>query len=276
MTAGERWARDELARLRTRRFAPRAVGAFLSASQQRARATRRSRPGLARRAACWEVTGACGWAALALAGVPPFRRRAVSGLAWWAATCAMLEWHLGMVESEDGQPRNLGPADALTLARAWLVPVIADDLSPAALVAAALTDGLDGIAARATVPTRAGRDLEGYADAAVAAAALRCAVRTRRLHPAVAALELGRMSAGVVYGAAVYVARAQPPAPAVLRAARWTTPLRFGGLIAAGSGHRRTGQALVAAGSLAGLGLLARAQSVSHSPAFVPAARSRR
>jgi len=34
----------------------------------------------------------------------------------------MLDWHLGMAEGGDGRPRErLSPADAITLARFWLV-----------------------------------------------------------------------------------------------------------------------------------------------------------
>lgn len=64
------------------------------------------------------------WSSLALSGREPFRRRAASGLAWWGLVAVMLEWHL----------------------------VIADDLDTAALTVAAVSDVLDGMAARATVP----------------------------------------------------------------------------------------------------------------------------
>ncbi|MBA3748564.1 MAG: hypothetical protein H0W96_13890, partial [Solirubrobacterales bacterium] len=223
-----------------------------------------ARPALARRARRWELAGAVAWSSLALGGREPFRRRAVSGLAWWGLVAAMLEWHLGMIESEDGEPRDLGAADALTLARAFLVPVIADNLDTAALTAAAVSDVLDGMAARATVPTRAGRDLEGLVDAAVLAAALRCAHRTGRLSPAVIALELGRITAGFGYTVAVYFALAQAPSETVLGAGRLTTPLRLTGLIAAGRGWRRSADTLLATGSLISILLLAYAMRASH------------
>ena len=264
MTSGEQWAQAELRQLRARRFTPAAVVAFLAASERRADDVRRARPALARRARRWELAGAVAWSSLALGGREPFRRRAVSGLAWWGLVAAMLEWHLGMIESEDGEPRNLGAADALTLARAFLVPVIADNLDTAALTAAAVSDVLDGMAARATVPTRAGRDLEGLVDAAVLAAALRCAHRTGRLSPAVIALEFGRITAGFGYAVAVYFARAQPPSETVLRAGRLTTPLRLAGLIAAGRGWRRSADTLLATGSLISMMLLAYAMRASH------------
>lgn len=264
MTSGEQWARAELRYLHARRFTPAAVVGFLVASGRRADEVRRARPALARRARRWELGGAVAWSSLALSGFEPFCRRAVSGLAWWGLVAVMLEWHLGMVESEDGEPRNLGPADALTLARAFLVPVVADDLDTAALTAAAVSDVLDGMAARATVPTRADRDLEGLVDAAVLAAALRCAHRTGRLSPTVIALELGRITAGFGYTVAVYFALARTPSRTVLRAGRLTTPLRLAGLIAAGRGWRRSADTLLAAGSLISILLLAYASRASH------------
>ena len=257
MTEGERWARDALQQLRERRFTPAAIGAFLLASRRRSAETRRARPGLARRARHWELVGFGAWALLAACGAQPFRRRLGRGLGWWTATSVMLEWHLGMVESETGEPRNLAPADALTLSRAWLIPVIGDRLSPRALAVAALTDGLDGIAARATVPTRAGRDLEGLVDAALLMTALATAARQRRLHPVVLGLEMGRLAAGLGLSIAAYFARARPPSAIVLRAARWTTAMRFGGLMAAGADRRRAADLLVATGSLLSLGSLA-------------------
>lgn len=256
MTDGERWAQEELRRLSARRFSPAAIAGFLGASHRRAAEVRHARPELARRARSWEVTGAVAWIGLAAAGVPPFRRRLASGMAWWAATALMLEWHLGMLESETGEPRNLGSADAMTLFRAWLVPVVADDLAPAAVAAAALSDGLDGILARASVPTRAGRDLEGLVDAAVLSAALRGAARTERVSPRVVRLEHTRLGAGVAFATAVYFARATPPSKRVLRAARWTTPIRVAGLLAAGTGRRRLADRLLAASSTASLALL--------------------
>jgi len=264
VTSGELWAQAELRQLRVRRFTPAAVVAFIAASGRRADEVRRARPALARRARRWELTGVAAWSSLAVSGREPFRRRAVSGLAWWGLVAVMLEWHLGMFESEDGEPRNLGTADALTLARAFLVPVIADDLDTTALAAAAVSDVLDGMAARATVPTRAGRDLEGLVDAAVLAAALRCAHRTGRLSPAVIALELGRITAGFGYTVAVYFVRTQPPSETVLRAGRLTTPLRLAGLIVAGRGSRRTADTLLATGSVISILLLAYALRANH------------
>ena len=120
----------------------------------------------------------------------------------------MLDWHLGMFETEDGRPRNLGAADALTLARAWLVPVALDAPTPLVCLAAAATDALDGPAARRAGPTRAGRDLEGLVDACFAAAALRGARRRGWLGRAPVAGELARIGAGFAYAVGVWFGRA--------------------------------------------------------------------
>jgi hypothetical protein len=46
-------------------------------------------------------------------------------LAWWLAVWRTLDKHLGMSEREDGVPRDRpSAADAVTLARFWLVPVL--------------------------------------------------------------------------------------------------------------------------------------------------------
>lgn len=259
LTDGEAWARRELESLRTGGFAPDAVVAFLSASRSRAADTRRKRAAVAHQSRAWIGIGAVAWVGLAATGLQPFRRRLVSGLGWWATVSVMLDWHLGMLETEDGRPRALGPADALTLTRAWLVPVIADDIQPAAVLAAATTDLLDGILARATQTTRAGRDLEGLVDACVSAAAFRAARRDGRVGRQVVALELARLASGSLYAATIYFARAEAPNRAITGAARITTPLRVAGLLAAGRNHRRLAEVLVASGSLTSLVALGHA-----------------
>ena len=197
LTDGEVWAREQLELLRCARFAPGATGRFLAASWRRSATMRAARPELARRAYTWLALGTAAWLAPAAAGVQPFRRRLGVGLAWWGATSVMLDWHLGMFETEDGRPRQLGAADALTLARAWLVPVVAD--SPTVLVCglAAVADALDGPLARRAEPTRAGRDLEGLVDASFALAALRGLTRAGRLGRAAGLAEAARLTAGV-------------------------------------------------------------------------------
>ncbi|MBW3609403.1 MAG: hypothetical protein KY463_13855, partial [Actinobacteria bacterium] len=177
VTSGELWAREQLVLLRAARFGPRAVARLLFESQRRCNEQRAARPQTARRTRTWIAFGTAGWGALAVAGREPFRRRTKAFAGSWALTWLMLDWHIGMLESEDGEPRNLAAADACTLARVWLAPAAADTPRPWICALAFATDGLDGHLARASVPTRLGRDLEGLADAAFAVAALRGARR---------------------------------------------------------------------------------------------------
>jgi phosphatidylglycerophosphate synthase len=191
--------------------------------------------------------------------VQPYRRRLRLGLAWWSATELMLDWHLGMVETADGRMRNLGAADALTLTRAWLVPVALDTPTPLVCAAAAASDALDGPLARRAGATRAGRDLEVLVDACFAAAALRGALRHDWLPPAVVRVELVRLGAGLAYAVTAYFGTARPPRTALLRAARLTTILRAGGLMLAGTSRHRAAAALVLAGSATSIALAAAA-----------------
>lgn len=254
LTAGERWTRAELVRLRTAGWTPAAVSGFLVASTRRARDVRSERPQLARQARRWSVVGAVPWLL-----VPALRRRAPAGLASWGATALMLDWHLGMIETPDGRPRSLGPADAMTLVRAWLVPVAAHRPSPLVCVAALATDGLDGALARATAPTRLGRDLEGLVDTAFALAAVRGAAHQGWLGRGAAAAEAVRLALGTA--TAVYFGAARRPDPALLRSARVLTPVRSAGLLAAGLGRRRLANGLVTAGAAASVALTLRATS---------------
>jgi len=210
--------------------------------------------------------GAAAWAGLAVAGLEPFRRRAGMGLGWWAGTALMLDWHVGMVETPDGRPRNLGAADACTLARCWLVPVAFDRPSPAVCVAAFATDGLDGWLARRAEPTRIGRDLEGLVDTAFAVAALRGARATGGLGRCAAAVEATRLSAGTVYAFVAWLGHAGPPDPRVLHAARVTTPLRAAGLAAAGARRPRLAGALVGGGAAWSAAALGRALVSRRDP----------
>jgi len=197
----------------------------------------------------WVGIGAGAWAALALAGQEPFRRRVGAFAAWWALTWLMLDWHIGMLETPDGRERNLGPADACTLARVWLVPAVGDTPAPWMCALAFVSDGLDGKLARATEPTRIGRDLEALADWAFAVAALRGAVRRGWLGRNAGIGELARLGAGFGYALFVYFGSASAPDPRVLHAARAASPVRAGGLIVAGLGHRRAADTLVIGGA---------------------------
>ena len=174
----------------------------------------------------------------------------------------MLDWHLGMVETEDGRPRPLGVADALTLARAWMAPAVLDDPRTLMCSVGFATDVLDGVAARSIgEPTRAGRDLEGLADLCFAIALLTGLRRRGAIGRAASAAELLRLTAGLSYSLAVYFGRAEQPDPSLTHAARPTTVVRAAGLLAAASGRRRLGTALVAAGCGASVALLRTAGS---------------
>jgi phosphatidylglycerophosphate synthase len=259
LTEGELWARDQLAALLAARFSPPAVGRFLLASQRRANHVRRTRPELGRQAWGWMAAGAGAWLGLAAGGAEPFRRRRRAGLGWWAACAVMLDWHLGMVETADGRARPLGAADALTLARAWLVPVALDSPTPLVCAIAGATDVLDGRFARAAGPTRIGRDLEGLVDACFGAAALRAGLREGSVGRAIVLGELARLGVGFGYALYVYFGRAHAPDPRVTRAGRITTPVRVAGLIAAGLGRRRLASALLGGGALWSVAALAAA-----------------
>jgi phosphatidylglycerophosphate synthase len=247
LTEGERWTRRRLEELRGAGFGPLAVGGFLAASHRRAAEERRARPALARQANAWSAVGALAWLALAASGRGEFRARLRSGLASWGGTSLMLSWHLGMVETEDGRPRRLGPADACTLVRAWLIPLAAGSSGPAVFALAVASDGLDGALARTGRPTRFGRDLDAIVDAAFAAAALRGAARTRSIGRGTVALEGGRLAAASLYTARSYFIAGEAPDRARARAGRIATPVRAAGMIAAAAGHRRAAGRLLCA-----------------------------
>ena len=240
MTEGERWTRDALQALRAADYAPAAWGRFLAASHGRAAASRAARPQLTRQARAWMAIGALGCLA---------RRR---GLVGWGVTAAMLEWHLGMVETEDGRPRALGAADACTLLRAWLAPAAARDPRPVLFAVAMATDAADGALARASEPTRLGRDLEGLVDVCFSAAVLRGLRRHGRLGRVAASAEGCRLAAGAAWAVRAAFAGAPPPP-----AGRALTPLRGAGLLAAAGGHRRLANRLVLVGAVASVALSA-------------------
>ena len=252
VTEGERWTRAQLEALLARRFSPPAIARFLWRSSVRSAEIRRARPELAHRAWGWMGLGA-------LACLPLGADRRRGALAWWALVAVMVDWHLGMVESDEGDPRNLSAADALTLGRAWLVPVALHAPTPLVCATAAASDVLDGVVARRVGTTRAGRDLEGLVDTCFAAAALRGARRRDWLGRRVVAAELGRLGAGFGYALFAYFGRARPPADDLLHAGRATTVVRAAGIIAAGTGRRATADALMLTGSAASVGLLVRA-----------------
>ena len=159
LTDGERWTRAALARGRAAGWRPSAIAGFLAAAHKRSAQDRKARPELTRQSRRWSAAGAAVWIAGAALAPGPLRRRVVPGLAAWAATAALLDWHLGMVQTPDGVPRPLGAADAATLVRVWLAPLAAERAAPAVLIAGFATDVADGLLARRAAPTRFGRDV---------------------------------------------------------------------------------------------------------------------
>ncbi len=249
VTEGERWTRAELARLRDCGWRPRAFLGFLHAAQVRANLTRR-RPGLVRQEGSWIFAGAAGWLAVArLLPSSPIAHARGRGLVWWAGCAVMLDWHLGMLETPEGRLVGLGAADALTLARAWLVPAVAQRADPTLLVLGGLTDIADGRVARVTRCTRLGRDLEGLVDACFAAAALRGAMRIGGVSPLPAVLERARLLAGTAWASREYFAAGRAPDPAVRSSGRGAAPVRVAGLIAGGLGRRGLADRLLITGT---------------------------
>jgi hypothetical protein len=264
MTEGERWTREELARLSAGGWRPRALRDFLRAAQARANDTRGRRRALARQEAGWVAVGALAWlAAGRLPAESSLARAHRRGLAWWGACALMLDWHLGMLETPDGHPVGLGSADALTLARAWLVPAVAERADPILLLLGGLSDVADGRVARATRCTRFGRDLEGLVDACFTGAALRGAGRAGGLSPLPIASEGARLLAGALYASTAYFVEGRAPDPAVRSSGRGAAPLRLAGLVAAGAGRRRIADRLIATATVVAVAELLRRRDIT-------------
>jgi phosphatidylglycerophosphate synthase len=255
LTEGERWTAIELASLRAQRYRRSAWIAFVSHSLRRSAETRKGRPVLARQAQRWGLLGGGAWI---LAWLCEHRRRGprqplASGLVWWFSASQMLDWHLGMAEGGDGIPRpRLGRADAVTMARIWLVPLLpALAVTPrrlAVMIAlGGVSDGLDGALARRDGRTRLGRDLDTFADLFFLQSATHAARRAGRLGPRGAVAIATRHGVGVGLAGGAVLARARRPA---IRARRSGALLRFGGLTLAAAGHERPGTALLILGCL--------------------------
>lgn len=255
LTEGEQWTAEALTALRRRRYRPRAWAAFVRDSQARSRATRAQQPALARQAARWGAAGGAAWTVTVLlarrgrASTPSL----VGGLAWWLAVWRMLDWHLGMAEGGDGVPRaRLSPADAVTLARFWLVPALPTAARgkralPVLITLGGATDWLDGALARRDGRTRLGRDLDTTADLVFFSAAATVAYRTGRLGPVGAGAVAARHGAGLVISLAAVFGRARRPA---IRARPFGGVLRVTGLVASAAGAPRAGTVILVAGCL--------------------------
>lgn len=252
-TEGQLWTHEQLRALHAARFSPAAIGAFLLASQRRTNAVRAARPELARQAQMWIGVGAGAWVVLAARG-PRAQVRLWMGLAWWGACALMVDWHLGMVQTLDGRPRRLGPADALTLARAWLVPLAWKRPTALTCAVAGLSDAIDGpLARRRGEPTRAGRDFDWIIDACFASAALRGASRHGLLTRWAVRAEATWLGFGVLRALYAYFLQADEPDRSITRPARPFAALRMAGLIGGSAGRRRAGSAMLGTGALASL-----------------------
>jgi len=255
LTEGEQWTAAALAALRRRRYRPRAWWAFVRDSQARSRATRAQRPALARQAAEWGVTGGIVWVGAVLVA-RRFRGPApgvAAGLAWWLAVWRMLDWHLGMAEGGDGAARaRLAPADAVTLARFWLVPALpaaarSGRALPVLIALGGATDWIDGALARRHGRTRLGRDLDTTADLVFFSVAAVAAHRAGRLGPVGTGAIAARHGAGLALSLGAVFGRARRPA---IRARPLGALLRATGLVASAAGAPRAGTPILVAGCL--------------------------
>ena len=180
------------------------------------------------------------------------RPRTVGGLVWWLSVWQMLDWHLGMAEGGDAQMRSrLSRADAISLCRFWLIPVLPAARSsrwlPALILLGGVTDWLDGVLARRDGRTRLGRDLDTTADLAFIATAAVSARQAGRIGPFAYRALGARYGLGLVLALAAVFGRARRPA---IRARPWGAAPRVGGLFLCTAGLGRTGTALVVVGCL--------------------------
>jgi phosphatidylglycerophosphate synthase len=229
LTEGEQWSRELLDRLRERRFAAAAWRDFLADAFERSRVTRARRPGVTRQSRRWGAAG--------LAAAVPFGARPA---ALWALWWALLDWHLGMLETPAGDPRPLRAQDALTLARLWAAPIARRHPEPWLVAAALASDVADGMLARRSGPTRLGRDFDSTADTLFLDQALRGAVEQRGLSPALLTLERARLAIGAAVVLASYFGRSEPtPAMAGRRPA---AALAGAGLLLAAAGRPRAAE----------------------------------
>jgi phosphatidylglycerophosphate synthase len=185
--------------------------------------------------------------------VSALKPRPLVGLGWWLAVWQMLDWHLGMAEGGDGQPRTrLSPADATTIARFWLVPLVPAVARsraglPTVILVAGASDWLDGELARRHGRTRLGRDLDTTADLAFFTTAALTARSTGRISPLGFRLLTARQATGVAVSLLAVFARARRPA---IRARPWGALPRVTGLATSTAGLRRTGTAVLVVGCL--------------------------
>jgi phosphatidylglycerophosphate synthase len=163
---------------------------------------------------------------------------------WWAFWWAMVDWHLGMVETRAGRERALSAADALTLTRLWAAPVVRRHPEPWLVAAGLATDLLDGALARRAGPTRLGRDFDSTADTLFLDAALRGAAERHELDLRLLAFERARLVVGAVVTLGSYFGASEPAPEQQNR--RLAAVLAAAGAWLAVSGRARAAQPLLA------------------------------
>lgn len=258
MTAGEAWTREVLSELRSSRYRPAAWRRFLTRSLERAADTRTLRLREHRRLVTLEALALAGWVGVGVAGHPWL---ALIGAGWITLLLLMVDWHLGMLENDDGRPLvGLGLANLLAIARGAVTPalLVVSPLGLALLlIPAGITDAIDGpLARRRAETTRLGRWLDGGVDACLLSAAAVGAATHGVLPWWAAGLVLGRHAAQWLALAVATFARAAVPARDGFVSGRLPGLILFTGLALAGL--RLPGStALVVTGSLGGLGTLA-------------------
>lgn len=188
--------------------------------------------------------------------------------------CAlMLDWHLGMVEGLEGQPRShLTAADALTLGRGGLAPFAAAappnvEWHLLLLAAAGASDLLDGRLAQPAGPTRFGRDYDPLADLAFRAAAVHGAARAQWLTPAAVRALAARQLLLAAGAAWHWFARSQRPPQDAARLARWDAPPLLTGLALGAVGQPTRGSALVTLAAAVGTAGVTRGHRAATSAA---------
>jgi phosphatidylglycerophosphate synthase len=257
VTEGEAWARELLRALRADGYRPRAWLRFLARSFERARRTRRGRRREHRQAMLVGAAGLAVWAGVA--SVRPWL--ALAGALWWLLTVAMLDWHLGMLEDEDGRRlHRLGLPNLLSLARAAAVPVLpvaSPGLLATILIPAGLADSVDGpLARRRGEETRLGVWLDGGVDTLVLSAAAVGAARHGLTPWWAASLVLGRQALPWLFVSLAYFVHAAPPSRAGLVSGKPAGLVLFAGLVL-GALRLHGAAPLVVLGTVGGLTTLA-------------------